>query len=122
MGEFYSTDQRKDDIKRLNITKQDFLSQFHNPMDNSVPSITKKKICMDWCIYQQWRDNWIDKWFMVFEKSPNNNMEVPLYFPKKLWVEFMLGLHVNYFDIGEFQGLALGSAQDREHARCYVAL
>ena len=59
----------------------------------------------------------MDRWFMVFEKAPNNNMEVPLYFLRKLWAEFVLGLHVNYFDIIEFQGDGLGSAQDRERAR-----
>ena len=59
----------------------------------------------------------MDRWFMVLEKAPNNNMEVPLYFLWKLWAEFMLGLHVNYFDITESQGAGLGSAQDQEHAR-----
>ena len=72
---------------------------------------------MDWCIYQPWRDHWMDQWFMVFDKAPNNNMEVPLYFLRKLWTEFMLGLHVNYFDIIEFQGASFWSAQDRTHAR-----
>ena len=59
----------------------------------------------------------MDRWFMVFDKAPNNNMEVPLYFLRKLWAEFVLGLHVNYFDITEFQGGGLGFAQDRECAR-----
>jgi hypothetical protein len=44
-------------------------------------------------------------------------MEVPLYFMRKLWDDFIMGKHVNYFDIEEFQGVGLGSAQDREHAR-----
>lgn len=60
----------------------------------------------------------MDRWFMVFNKAPNNNMEVPLYFLRKLWEEFVLGLHVNYFDITEFQGAGLGSTQDWERARC----
>ena len=72
---------------------------------------------MHWCIYQLWRDHWMDCWFMVFDKAPNNNMEVPWYVLQKLWVEVVLGLHVNYFDITEFQGAGLGSAQDRERAR-----
>ena len=29
----------------------------------------------------------------------------------------MLGLHVNYFDIGEFQGVGHGSTQDRQNVR-----
>ena len=64
----------------------------------------------------------MDRWFMVFDKEPNNNMEVSLYFLWKLWAEFVLGLHVNYFDITEFQGADLGSAQDRERARCNPVL
>ena len=28
----------------------------------------------------------------------------------------MLGLHVNYFDIAEFQGVGLRSSKDQEHA------
>jgi hypothetical protein len=40
-------------------------------------------------------------------------MEVPLYFLKKLWVEFVLGLHVNYFDIGEFQMIGHGSSKEQ---------
>ena len=52
----------------------------------------------------------MDHWFMVFDKAPNKNMELLLYFLQKLWEKFMLGLHVNYFDINEFQGEGLGSA------------
>ena len=44
----------------------------------------------------------MDRWFMAFDKAQNNNMEVPLYFLRKLWAKFVLGLHVNYFDITEF--------------------
>ena len=53
---------------------------------------------------------------MVFDKPPCNNVEVPQYFLRKLWAEFVLGFHVNYFDIIEFQGVGFGSAQDRSHA------
>jgi hypothetical protein len=41
---------------------------------------------------------------MVFDEPPYNNREMPLYFMRKLWDEFILGKHVNYFDIGDFQG------------------
>jgi hypothetical protein len=46
---------------------------------------------------------------MVFDKPPCNNSEVPLYIWRKLWEEFILGHHVNYFDMGEFQGVGQGS-------------
>ena len=117
MREFYSTGLSKEGVTNLNISKQELFSRFHNPRDKTVPHVTKRRICMDWCIYKPWRDHWMDRWFMVFDKAPNNNMQVPLYFLRKLWAEFVLGLHVNYFDITEFQGTGLGSSQSREHAR-----
>ena len=59
---------------------------------------------------------------MVFDKFPRNNREVALYFLRKIWAWFRLGLHINYFDIGEFQGMGCGSAQDRKNARHDLAL
>ena len=53
---------------------------------------------------------------MVFDKPPCNNVEVPHYFLRKMWAEFVLGFHVNYFDIIEFQGVGFGLAQGRPHA------
>ena len=50
---------------------------------------------------------------MVFDKPPNNNLDVPFYFIKKLYAEFLLGHHVNYFDIKPFQGIGRGMPQDR---------
>jgi hypothetical protein len=54
---------------------------------------------------------------MVFDKPSCNNKEVPLYFIRKLWDEFIMGKHVNYFDIGDFHGVGIGSTKDKEHAR-----
>jgi hypothetical protein len=53
----------------------------------------------------------------VFDETLCNNKKVPLYFLRKLWVELVLGQHVNYFDIGELQGLGHVSTQDRENFR-----
>jgi hypothetical protein len=50
----------------------------------------------------------MDRWFMVFDKPPCNKREVPLKFLRKLWDEFILGQHVNYFDIADFLGVGLG--------------
>jgi hypothetical protein len=55
---------------------------------------------------------------MVFDKPSCNNKEIPFYFLRKLCVEFILGHYVNYFDIGEFQGVGRGSMQGRENSRC----
>jgi hypothetical protein len=40
-----------------------------------------------------------------------------MYFLIKLWETFYLGIHFNYFDIGEFRGVGSGSMDDRENAR-----
>ena len=53
---------------------------------------------------------------MVFDKIPCNNVKVPRYFLRKLSDEFVLGFHVNYFNITEFQGIDFGSAKDQPHA------
>jgi hypothetical protein len=89
-------------VRDLQISKQDLMTLFIDPKTSLHPPMKKKCICMDWCTYQPFIDHWMDRWFMVFDKPPCNNKEVPLYFLRKLWVEFVLGHHVNYFDIGEF--------------------
>jgi hypothetical protein len=64
----------------------------------------------------------MDRWYMVFDKPLCNNREIPLYFLRKLWDEFILGKHVNCFDIGDFQGVGLAFSLDREHVRCDCVL
>ena len=54
---------------------------------------------------------------MVFDEDPHGNRDIPLYFLRKLYAEFILGKHVNYFDILEFQGVGRGMPQNKEHAR-----
>ena len=50
---------------------------------------------------------------MVFDAPPYNNHEVPMYFLKKLYCEFVLGEIPNYFDILESQGRGGGSSFER---------
>ena len=54
---------------------------------------------------------------MVFDEDPHGKRDIPLYFLRKLYAEFILGKHVNYFDILEFHGVGRGMPQNREHAR-----
>jgi hypothetical protein len=74
--------------------------------------VTKKLIFIDWCIHPQISQNMMDRWYMVFDKPPCNNKEVPLYFLQKLWAKFILGRHVKYFDMGDFHRVGRGSSQD----------
>jgi len=64
----------------------------------------------------------MDKWLMEFDKRPCNNREVPLYFLRKLWEEFILGHHVNYFEISDFHGIGIGFARDQKNAWCDLML
>ena len=54
---------------------------------------------------------------MIFDMPPHNNREIPLYFLRKMYAEFVLGKHVNYFDILAFQGIGGGIPQNRPNAR-----
>jgi hypothetical protein len=44
----------------------------------------------------------------VQHEDPHGNRDIQLYFVRKLYAEFILGKHVNYFDILEFQGIGRG--------------
>ena len=59
----------------------------------------------------------MDRWYMVFDEDPHGNKDMPLYFLRKLYAEFILWKHVNYFDILEFHGIGWGMPQNRENAR-----
>ena len=61
--------------------------------------------------------SWKDLWYIVFGEDPHGNRDIPFYFFKKLYAEFILGKHVNYFDILGFQGVIHGMPQDREGAK-----
>ena len=54
---------------------------------------------------------------MVIDEDPHGNRDIPLYFLRNLYAQFILGKHVNYFDILEFQGVGHGMPQDREGGR-----
>ena len=59
----------------------------------------------------------MDRWYMVFDMPPHNNREILLYFLQKMYVEFMLGKHLNYFDMLQFQGIGGGMPQNQPNAR-----
>ena len=54
---------------------------------------------------------------MVFDAPPCNNHEVPMYFLRKLYCEFVFGKIHNYFDILDSQGRGGGSSFERLEAR-----
>jgi hypothetical protein len=95
MYEYYRMGLDKNQVRDVNILKQGLMILFIDARIGLQPLVTNRHISMDWCTFQPFLYNWMDKWFMVFEKPPYNNMEVPLYFLRKLWAKFCLGHHVN---------------------------
>ena len=54
---------------------------------------------------------------MVFDEDPHGKRDIPFYFLRKVYPEFILGKHVNYFNILGFWGVGHGMPQDREGVR-----
>ena len=99
------------EVKKLKITKQHIYTLFRLPRMDDIPEINRPHISIEWCTFPPIRDHWMDSWYMVFYIPPRNNREVPLYFLKKLYAEFAMGKHVNYFDMLGFQGVGRGMSQ-----------
>jgi hypothetical protein len=87
MFDYYKTVIDKNQVRYLNITKQDLMSIFIDPRIKLQQLVNNKRICMDWFIQQHFKDKKIDRCFMVFNKRPYNNKKVPLYFLRKLWAK-----------------------------------
>lgn len=104
-------------VKKLKITKEHIYALFKDPKMGQVPNLNRDHLSIEWCEYQPFKENWMDRWFMVFDHPPHNNREIPLYFYKKMYAEFVLKKHVNYFDLLQFQGVGRGMPQNRPGAR-----
>ena len=115
--QYYSDGLSYKDIKDLKITKDQLFSLFQDPRTVLVPPTSRAHISIDWCIEPNIKANWMDRWYMVFDEDPHGNRDIPFYFLRKLYAEFILGKHVNYFDILGFKGVGHVMPQDREGAR-----
>ena len=100
-------------VKDKDIKKGTIYSLFTYPIFVNSLLHTTKKILTHWCTHTRMRSCFWDRWYMVFDLPPCNNYEVPLYFLRNLYCEFILGEKPNYFDINQFQGRGRGSMQDR---------
>lgn len=113
MKEKYADGLLYKDIKDLEISKAEIASLFVNPRIVQPVNPKKIKLSIKWCTNDGIVKNFWDCWWMVFDKPANNNLDIPFYFIKKLYAEFVLYKHVNYFDIQPFQGVGLGMPQNR---------
>ena len=62
--------------KKLKITKQDIYSLFRLPGTDDILEISRPHISIEWCTFPSIKDNWMDKWNMVFGIPPHNNRGV----------------------------------------------
>ena len=68
------------------------------PVEKDTVKHTTKRFLIHWCIHDDIKNNFWDRWWMIFNTLPCNNHEVPMYFLKKLYYEFFLREIPNYFD------------------------
>ena len=66
-----------------------------------------------WCTNEAIRTHLWDHWWMVFDKVPYKNLEVTIYFLKKLYVEFVKGQKDNYWSMRSNMGVGGGTPYDR---------
>ena len=102
-----------DEVVALNITKDDLVSLFVDPKINKQVKHTKPKLSIKWCTNEAMHVNFWDRWWMVFDIPPRNNLEVPFYFVRKLYVKFLLVLKVKYWSMNPNMGVGGGAPQDR---------
>ena len=96
--------------------KDNICTLFKKPEEQETIKTTTKRFLIHWCIHDGIRNNFWNRWWMVFDAPPCNNHEVPMYFLKKLYCEFVFGEILNYFDILESQGRGGGSSFERQEA------
>ena len=85
------------DIKKIKITKENIYTLFRVSGTYDILKSTKTHISIEWCIFPPIRSLYMDRWYMASDIPPQNNREVPLNFLRKLYVEFLMGKHANYF-------------------------
>ena len=85
-----------DEVATLNITKDDIVNLFVYPKTSKLVEYTKLKLSIIWCTNEAMHATFWDRWWMVFDKPPHNNLEVSFYFIKKNYTKFVLDLKVKY--------------------------
>jgi hypothetical protein len=114
--QYYANKLSYEDIKKKEITKDDICKLFKKPGEIETLKPTTRRIPIHWCLNEDIKTNFWDRWWMVFDSPPCNNHEVPIYFLRKLYCEFVLKEVPNYFDFLESQGRGGGSSFDRPMA------
>jgi hypothetical protein len=65
--DYYRTFIDKSKVRDMNITKHKLMSLFIYIISELHLPINKRNMCMDSCIHQQFKDNWMKRWFVVLD-------------------------------------------------------
>jgi hypothetical protein len=76
MFEYYNTRLDINQVRDLGISKKQVFFVFRDPRNGQELHMNKKCICINMCIHPKISKNLMDRWYMVFDKPPCNNMEV----------------------------------------------
>ena len=76
-------------IKKLKITKENVFALFRDPWMGEIRNSKRPHISIEWCTFQPLLYSWMDIWYMVFDMPPHNNREIPQYFLRNMYVEFL---------------------------------
>ena len=86
-------------LKKKDIPKGSICALFRKPGEQNTVRETTKWFPIHWCIHDGIRNNFWDRWWMVFDALLCDNHEVPMYFLNKFYCGFFLRDIPNYFDI-----------------------
>ena len=78
-----------DGVVAPNISKKESTNLFAHSKYGKLVDPRKLKVSIKWCTNKAIRTNFWDRCWIVFEKSPHKILEVPIYFLRKLYVEFV---------------------------------
>ena len=110
-----------DEVVALNISKDDLVGLFVNLKTSLLVNHKKPKLLIKWCTNDTIHANFRDHWWMIFDIPPHSNLEVTFYFLIKLYVEFVLGLNMNYWSVKPNMGVGGGAPQHRPFSLCMLS-
>ena len=102
-----------DELVALNISKQNLTRLFANPKIHNEVDPKKHKFSIKLCTNEVIKTHFLDCLWMTFDIPPHNNLQVPIYFLTKLYVDFFKGVKVNHWSRKSNMGLGGGAPQDR---------
>ena len=77
---FYTNGPSYQDKKKLEIGNDQIYSLFQEPHIGHVFPTIRSHISIYWCVEPSIKENWMERWYMVFDEDPHKIRDMPLYF------------------------------------------